>query len=93
MKRDALQARLARPRPLLIDGAVGTELQRRGVSTALPLWSAHALTTDAGLAVLLAIHRDYARAGAEVLVTNTFRTTSRSLERAGRGREWRELNR
>jgi S-methylmethionine-dependent homocysteine/selenocysteine methylase len=93
MMRNSLVERLSRPRPLLIDGAVGTELQRRGVPTTLPLWSAHALTTEAGLAVLRDIHRDYARAGAEVLVTDTFRTTLRALDRAGRGGEWRELNR
>ncbi len=84
---------LARPRPVLIDGAVGTELSRRGVPTTLPLWSAHALVDDAGLEVLRGIHLDYAGAGAEILVTNTFRTTLRALDKAGRGADWRLLNR
>ncbi len=34
---------------LLLDGATGTELNRRGVDNGLPLWSANALTTDSGL--------------------------------------------
>jgi S-methylmethionine-dependent homocysteine/selenocysteine methylase len=90
---DALGALLSRRRPVLLDGATGTELARRGVDTTLPLWSAGALFDDRGLETLTRIHEDYARAGAEILVTNTFRTTSRVLDRAGRPESWREANR
>lgn len=96
MTAHSLQRLLARPgRPVLLDGAVGTELARRGVPTTLPLWSAHALLTDAGLATLTEIHADYARAGAEILVTNTFRTTRRGLAKGNLGDagNWQELNR
>jgi S-methylmethionine-dependent homocysteine/selenocysteine methylase len=92
MPKDLLGDLLARPRPLLLDGATGTELSRRGVDTRLPLWSARALFDDGGLSTLTRIHEEYARAGAEVLVTNTFRTTLRSLERAGRSAGWRDAN-
>ena len=88
-----LDGLLALPRPVLLDGATGTELARRGVDTTLPLWSARALFDDRGLETLMKIHEDYARAGAEILVTNTFRTTARILERAGRSGSWREANR
>ena len=85
---------LSLPSPVLLDGAVGTELSRRGVPTTLPLWSAHALSDPRGLEVLTGIHRDYARAGARLLVTNTFRTTRRVLGRAGLGEaDWRLFNR
>lgn len=67
---------------LLLDGATGTELNRRGVDTGLPLWSANALTTDAGLNILRQVHLDYLNAGADVITTNTFRTNRRAL--AGR---------
>src|SRR5262245_28917021 len=93
MKHEVLDALLARRRPVLLDGATGTELARRGVDTTLPLWSARALFDDPGLETLTKIHQDYARAGAEVLVTNTFRTTRRALERAARVGAWREANR
>jgi S-methylmethionine-dependent homocysteine/selenocysteine methylase len=89
----SLRARLRAPGPVLLDGATGTELQRRGVDTRLPLWSAHALTTDAGRRTLTAIHAEYVAAGAEILTTNTFRTTPRALERAGRIQHWTLLNR
>jgi S-methylmethionine-dependent homocysteine/selenocysteine methylase len=81
--------RLATGRPLLLDGATGTELQRRGVDTGLPLWSARALIEAP--AVLQAIHADYIHAGADILTTNTFRTQRRTLERAGIGSRAREL--
>lgn len=71
-------ARLTRTdRPLLLDGATGTELDRRGVDTTLPLWSARALLTSPD--VLEQIHRDYVAAGAEALTANTFRTHMRNL--------------
>jgi len=79
--RASLRERWASATPLLLDGATGTELERRGVWTGLPLWSAHALL-DAP-ATVEAIHADYARAGAEVLIADTFRTQRRTLARAG----------
>jgi len=81
--------RLTAPRPVLLDGPTGTELHRRGVDIALPLWSARALETAPG--VLEAIHREYVDAGAEVLTACTFRTHERSLAaggRPGRARAW-----
>jgi S-methylmethionine-dependent homocysteine/selenocysteine methylase len=76
---------------LLLDGATGTELNRRGVDTGLPMWSANALTTDTGLNVLRQIHLDYLNAGADILTANTFRTHRRAL--AGKGHAARELTR
>lgn len=66
---------------LLLDGATGTELDRRGVDTSLPLWSARAIFQAPG--ALAAIHADYLDAGADLITTNTFRTHSRTLARAG----------
>lgn len=74
---------------LLLDGATGTELNRRGVDTGLPLWSANALSTDAGLNVLRQIHLDYLNAGADIITTNTFRTNRRAL--VGKGFSAHEL--
>jgi S-methylmethionine-dependent homocysteine/selenocysteine methylase len=60
---------------------MGTELQRRGGTVDLPLWSAHALLDSPELVV--EIHADYLEAGADILTTNTFRTTPRTFHRAG----------
>lgn len=81
--------RLAEPRPILLDGATGSELDRRGADTSLPLWSARALIEAPD--ILLSVHQDYVRAGAELITANTFRTHRRSLAKAGVGGRAREL--
>ena len=70
---------------VLFPGGMGTELQRRGYKSALPLWSAAANLDAPGL--VEQIHADYFRAGADVAVTNTFRTTRRTFRKAGREEE------
>jgi homocysteine S-methyltransferase len=77
--------RLADPRPILLDGATGTELERRGVDASTPIWSGMALLDAPQL--IEQIHRDYLDAGAEVIITNTFRTHRRNLEKIGMGDE------
>jgi len=73
----------------VLDGATGSELERRGVDTSLPLWSARTLL-DAP-EILAQIHREYLEAGADAITTNTFRTHRRSLAKAGLGERAREL--
>jgi homocysteine S-methyltransferase len=62
---------------------MGTELDRRGVGTELPLWSAGALLHAPE--IVAAVHADYVAAGAEIVTTNTFRTHARSLAKAEMG--------
>lgn len=82
-RRDSpLAARLAKGLPLLLDAAMGTDLDRRGVTTTLPLWSAVGLLDAPG--TVLRIHAENLAAGADVVTTNTFRTTGRTLRAAGR---------
>ncbi|MCP5045222.1 MAG: homocysteine S-methyltransferase family protein [bacterium] len=73
----ALRRRLQSDAPVLLDGATGTELERRGHPSQLPLWSTGALL-HAPEAVET-IHRHYVEAGAEIITANTFRTQSRVL--------------
>jgi S-methylmethionine-dependent homocysteine/selenocysteine methylase len=77
---DILRMRLKRRTPLVLDGAMGTELQRRGVDTGLPMWSANALFGRP--AIIQQIHEEYLLAGADIITTNTFRTTRRTMGRA-----------
>ena len=86
-----LPERLAGARVLVLDGATGTELERRGAAASLPLWSAQALVRAPEL--VAAIHADYAAAGADILTANTFRTQRRNLARGGWGGRARELTR
>jgi S-methylmethionine-dependent homocysteine/selenocysteine methylase len=84
---------LSQPRKLILDGATGTELNRRGVDTGLPLWSANALMNEHDTNILQQIHEDYLRAGADVITTNTFRTHHRALAPSGNAQRALELTR
>jgi S-methylmethionine-dependent homocysteine/selenocysteine methylase len=84
---------LSQPRQLILDGATGTELNRRGVDTGLPLWSANALMNDRDSKILQDIHEDYLRAGADIITTNTFRTHRRALAPSGNADRAFELTR
>jgi len=76
----ALRERFSTWPPVVLDGALGTELERRGVRSDLPLWSTWALLEVPE--AVESIHREYLRAGAEVITANTFRTQRRTLARA-----------
>ena len=76
---------------IVIDGATGTELERRGATMNDAAWCAMATLTDPTL--LRQVHEDYIRAGARVITTNTFSTNRNMLEPAGLGSRFEELNR
>jgi len=82
MIHNPLKSRLNRGELIVLDGAMGTELTRRGVPTPLPLWSAQALLDAPD--TIRAIHEEYVAAGADIITANTFRATPRTLAKAGR---------
>src|ERR687890_2752298 len=86
----ALRQRLDGGGVVLLDGAMGTELERRGVPMDNAAWSAAALITHPD--TVREVHEDYVRAGADVITTNTFATARYVLEPAGMGEKLRELN-
>lgn len=75
---------------ILLDGATGTELEKRRVPMDDAAWCAVALATHPD--VVRNVHEDYIRAGAEVIITNTFPAARHVLEEAGLGERFRELN-
>jgi S-methylmethionine-dependent homocysteine/selenocysteine methylase len=66
---------------LILDGALGTELHRRGVNIRLPLWSAASIRENPD--IVQRIHEEYIHAGADIITTNTFRTDTRTYQKAG----------
>jgi 5-methyltetrahydrofolate--homocysteine methyltransferase len=74
-------------RVLLMDGAMGTELQRAGIGEGecYELWN---LTHPERVQ---AVHRAYAEAGAEVLLTNTFQANSLALQRFGAEKQLKQI--
>ena len=89
LPKPALEARLRAGPPLILDGATGTEIERRGVATHLPLWSAAAL--DSHPELVQQIHADYVACGVDAVTANTFRTQRRTLAHAGQGDRAEEL--
>src|SRR5204863_34138 len=73
------------------DGAVGTELGKRGLDTRSPLFSSVALLSDEGRRILRDLHLEYLRAGADIVTAATFRTNRRALEAAGQGSRFPDL--
>jgi 5-methyltetrahydrofolate--homocysteine methyltransferase len=64
-------------RVLLMDGAMGTELQRAG----MPPGNCHEQWNLTRPDRVAAIHRAYVQTGAEVLLTNTFQANPRALQK------------
>ena len=90
-RRLTLEQRMAAPGPIVLDGAMGTELQRRGVPMDRVAWSAAALSTHPD--TIRAIHQDNLAAGAEIIIANTFGASRHVLDPAGLGDAVGELNR
>ena len=83
--------RLANGEIVLLDGAISTELQRRGVPVDRISWFGSANLHH--LDEVQALHEDYIRAGADVIIANTHSTNRAGLEPAGLGGQVEELNR
>jgi S-methylmethionine-dependent homocysteine/selenocysteine methylase len=60
---------------------MGSDLDRRGLPTTLPLWSAIGLLERPDL--VRQIHLENLLAGADIITTDTFRTTARTLRKSG----------
>jgi S-methylmethionine-dependent homocysteine/selenocysteine methylase len=76
---------------VLMDGAMGTELERRGVPLEGTGWSAVALR-DCGEAIR-EVHEDYIEAGAKLHIVNSFALARHVLEPLGLGHEFEHFNR
>lgn len=87
----ALRRRLEAGEVVLLDGGTGTELEARGVPMDGAVWSALAVLDHGD--VVRAVHEDYIRAGAEVVIANTFAANRLALELAGLGERTAEINR
>jgi S-methylmethionine-dependent homocysteine/selenocysteine methylase len=79
--QSAIRERLRYGAPLVLDAAMGSDLDRRGLPTTLPLWSAVGLLERPDL--VRQIHRENLLAGADIITTDTFRTTARTFRKAG----------
>lgn len=66
---------------IIIDGALATELERRGADLSDALWSARLLIDAPEL--IRSVHLDYLRAGADVLITASYQASIEGFKRRG----------
>lgn len=78
-----IESWLAEQPVIVLDGALATELERRGADLLDPLWSAKYLLEEPAL--IRAVHLDYFRAGADVATTATYQASFGAFERRGIG--------
>ncbi len=68
-------------RPLILDGAIGSLLLAEGIEEDKYLWSSLANLTEPE--TVRKIHIDYAKSGADIITTNTFRTNPSAVKLSG----------
>lgn len=75
----------------ILDGGVGTELQRRGVHMAAQAWCGPAAIEN--IDTLMEVHADYIAAGADIITANTYATSRPLLAQDGLSDRFEEINR
>lgn len=62
---------------LILDGALGTEIENRGYNISNKLWSATYLVKNNN--IISQIHLDYLKAGADIITTSSYQATLKGL--------------
>ena len=83
--RDPLGNFLKQRPVIILDGALATELERRGADLDDPLWSAKCLIERPDL--IRAVHLDYFNAGADIATSATYQATFEAFARRGISRQ------
>lgn len=90
IKFQDLQDRIDRGEVIILDGAVGTQLQAMGVPMHGVAWAAAALHTHPY--TVRHLHEAYIKTGADIITTNTYASARHNLEPMGLGDLTVELN-
>ena len=85
-----LNQRLQNGECLVLDGAIGTQLQRMDVPMDNISWAGKALHTHPD--TIRHMHRKYLECGVDIITTNTYASARHNLEPLGLGDSTRELN-
>ncbi|ANZ57291.1 homocysteine S-methyltransferase [Fructilactobacillus lindneri] len=79
MTKEAVKQRLKQR--LVLDGAMGTELEKLGVKTNDELWSANALIDNPE--AIYQVHASYFKAGADIAITDTYQANVAAFAKNG----------
>ena len=66
---------------VILDGAMATELEKRGANLNHTLWSAKLLIEDPSL--IKAVHMDYLKAGADIITTSSYQASFSGFSKQG----------
>jgi len=86
-----LMARMRTGETIVIDGATGTEVERRGVPQLKNAWNGGGALSHPD--IVRGIHEDYIGHGAEIVISNTFATHRHALHDAGVDDRFEDYNR
>lgn len=87
---DHIAAKLRSGATIIIDGGTGTDIQRRGAAMSGDTWCADANLTHPE--IVRQVHEDYVRAGAEIIIANTFATSALLFNALGRDDDMIEID-
>ena len=90
MNLTEIEKRISIGETLLLDGAIGTQLQRLNVPMDNTAWAAKALVTHPS--TVLQMHRMYIDQSVDIITTNTYSSARHNLEPLGLGDQVAELN-
>ena len=76
--------------PVVIDGGMGTQLEKSGVPMDGKVWSSRAVLSHPD--AVRQAHEDFITAGADVIITNTFAAARHMLEPGGLGDHVKDIN-
>ena len=83
-----IKEKINRKELIILDGGVGTELQKRGIEMDESWCGSASLNTE----ILKQVHLDYIEAGAEIITANTYASSRLMLNSAGLGENFEEIN-
>jgi methionine synthase I (cobalamin-dependent) len=89
VRYEAIWERIRQGERILLDGATGTECERRGVPQVVNTWNSGAALSHPE--IVRAIHEEYIECGAEIIITNTFSSSRHCLRSAGIEDRFEEL--
>lgn len=86
-----IREKLDRGEIIILDGGTGTDIQRRGTPMSSSTWCAEANLSHPE--VVREVHADYIRAGADIIIANTFATSALLFNALGRDDELLAIDR
>src|SRR6266852_6316454 len=81
MLSSILEPFLSKSGVVILDGAMATELEKRGADLNHSLWSAKLLNENPGL--IYEVHMDYLKAGADIITTASYQASFDGFARQG----------